>query len=142
MLKKIQTQIQTRVDAEIAAVVPALAWKLIKASVTIERSTDSPVFNVIFSPEDVKKPADNAAQALKAKWAKFETAQADAQSMVHAIIFKLATFAKDTFKLTNDAGAGLVFDKINPISSVDYGGFSVILQPKDLTKELYDELSQ
>lgn len=141
MLKKIQTKIQTRVDAEIAATVPSLNWTLIKAEVHIEHSINTPCFKVVFSPVAVEEPASSATKALQDKWKKFLKEQDKAQSYVHAIIFTLTNFSKDTFKLTNDAGAGLVLkEPIDPITSTNYGGFAVTLEAKDLTKEVYDQL--
>ena len=142
MLKKIQTQIQERVDAEIAAVVPVLEWELIKAIVYIERSIETPCFKIIFTPGNAIPPAKDATAALKKKWDKYKVAQEMAQSLVHGMIFTLTNFAKDTFQLTNNDGAGLIFEKIDAITGIGYGGFAVTLKANKLTKEVYDELSQ
>ena len=142
MLKQIQIKIQERVDAEIAATVPTLEWELIKAIVTIEHSIKRPCFKVAFSVEEVTPPAQDAPKSLMDKWEKYVKAKENAQSLVHAIIFTLANFAKDTFQLVNNEGAGLKLSKIDSSTNSRYGGFSVFLYPKDLTEEVYEELTK
>lgn len=140
MLKKIQNQIQTRVDAEIADTVPTLTWPLIKAMVHIEYSLERPCFKVIFYPVDVEEPADDATKAVQDKWKKFLQAKNNEQSLVNAMVFSLTRFAKDSFDLTNSAGAGLVFKRVEAITNAALGGFAVTLEAKDLTNTVYNQL--
>ena len=141
MLTKLQTKIQERVDAEITSVTPRLEWEIIKSKVFIEHSLEKPCFKVYFSPVNVDKPADNAAKTKRDGWVKWDAVRRDAKSYVHAIIFNLTNFSKDTFELVNDKGAGLVLEKIDPIDRPDYGGFAITMEANNLTKDVFEDLS-
>ena len=137
MLQKIKTQIETKVNNLLSS---NSIQDIVRCNVDILHSIYNPCIKVAFYSKSFDKPKESASQAKKDAYNASVAKLEGAKGKVQGVIFNLTSFNKDVFNLTNARGNGLTLNSIEPLTDIGYGGFAVNLEPKGLTKSLYNEL--